>query len=69
VAKKKKNKKNKNRVGSLFGNGAAGAVATEIVGNALGQIVADAMERYLGPGGSKKKLKKRLRKLTSQQHS
>ena len=71
MAKKSKKKKNKGG-GPMFGNPAAvgaAAIATELIGNALGQILADGLERYFGKGAGKKKLKKRLKKLTSLQAS
>ena len=60
----KKNKRKKNRMSELFGsNGMAAVMAGEIIGNALGQVLADALENYLAKGGGKKKLKKRLRRM------
>jgi hypothetical protein len=77
---KKKKKKNRNRNGSALALGgttaALAGVASEIIGNALGQLVADGVERYAakdkGKGKGKKKLKtlrKALRNATSQKRS
>ena len=49
-----------------LGDGPPSAIATEIVGSMAGLIIAEAVRSYLGKGSSKKKLKKQLRKLTSQ---
>jgi hypothetical protein len=57
----KKNKKNKNgQNASTTGTAAVAAV----LGNALGQILADAAESYFAKKGRKKKLARMLRRLT-----
>jgi hypothetical protein len=60
----KKNKRKKNR-SSLAGGVALGTMAGEIIGNAIGQMLADGLERYLaGPGQKKKTVKMLQRALT-----
>ena len=53
MAKKKKSRE-KNRGARVFAGGAATVVASEIIGNVLGQVLADALEGYLGKGRGKK---------------
>jgi hypothetical protein len=75
---KKKKKKNRNKNGRAMALGgttaALAGVASEMIGNALGQLVADGVERYAvkNKGKGKKKLKtlhKALRNATSQRQS
>ena len=59
MAKKSKRRKSgKKRNGTLASSPAlvgTTAIATEIIGNALGQVLADGLEKYFGKGSGKKK--------------
>ena len=64
-----KKKKRKNKGLRLFGNGVTGGVATEIIGNVLGQLVSEAVETYLSDKKNRKRLVKMMRRLTSRRAS
>ena len=66
MAKKNKKKKKKGRAGTLFGNGAAGVITSGFVLNVVSLVITDLIESYLSDEKNRKRLKKLIRRMTSQ---